>query len=209
MCEARCSSSSYPGPVCCRGLALSGSPRQTPPAGSTTPRGRLHQSCAGTLGWDTRSEGRRPPGGEGSERIITKLVSLLKCSCWFFIYLVILQHIERKRGENKSFCMSCDVWTALYVHPRRGKTLKQHQNRKKKKKSHKRKCVFTSVFTFCSRGRLCLGAFWFSQVCFPVTVEVICWSESSLSALIKENRNETDDRMSVVMDAGSRLVGKT
>lgn len=39
--------------------------------------------------------------------------------------------MERKRGENKSFCMSCDVWTALYVHARRGKTLKQHQNRKK------------------------------------------------------------------------------
>lgn len=34
----------------------------------------------------------------------------------------------------------------------------------------------------------------FSQVCFPVTVEVICWSKSSRSALIKENRNETENR---------------
>lgn len=101
--------------------------------------------------------------------------------------------------------MSCDVWTALYVHARGGKTVIT----KIEKKSHKRKCVFTSDFTFCSRGRLRVGAFCFSQVCFPVTVEVICWSKSSLSALIKENRDGTENHMSVVMDAGSRLVGKT
>lgn len=103
--------------------------------------------------------------------------------------------------------MSCDVRTALYVHARRGKTLKQHQNRKKKVTS---KNVFSQVTSHSVLVAVCVSVhFGFSQVCFPVTVEVICWSELSLSALIKENRNEAGNHMSVVMDAGSRLVGKT
>lgn len=85
----------------------------------------------------------------------------------------------KKSEQNKSFCMSCDVWTAVQVHAWMGKPWGLDSLPKKDeegKKSRKLKCLFT----------LHSGASWHlsvlnSQMCFSVPVFVSpngCWASS-------------------------------